>query len=145
MPLLLASFIETWPYLHPFVSALLAAITAFLLATLTQRRTEAAKVGAETAAEKKAWREGLIAADRNNADAIAAESRARLLSQLENAADWERVVGILKDFGEVQKLLAVVASTSQHHSTEIATLNRRLDETAKHLNEFIMRHVNRPA
>ncbi len=130
-----------------------APVALYLMARFITRRDKtrddaaaaAARIGQETATERKAWREARLSAEKANADAIAAETRARVLEQLENATDWARVVGILKDFGEVQKLLAVVATTSQHHATEITTLHRRVDENAKHLNEFILRHVQRPA
>ena len=99
--------------------------------------------GLETPQEKQAWRSALVLANKANEDAITKANSDRLLSQLENAADWERVVGILKEFNEVQRQLAVVATTSQHHSAEILRLNARQDELSKHLHEFVMRHVNK--
>lgn len=150
--LLASLFTEVWPYLVPFVAALLAFSTGYVSSLLTARRTAATVAGAETASEKKAWRASIVLADQTNKEAIAKESNERVLWQLENAADWERVVGILKEFGEVQRQLAVVASTSQHHGVELLRLNAQLSaetqrlnaqlaEINKHLNDFIMRHV----
>ena len=50
-------------------------------------------------------------------------------------------MGILKEFSEVQRQLAIVATTSQHHGAEILRLNDRMEEASKHLNAFILRHV----
>ena len=140
--LLLSAFTEIWPFLVPFVSAILSAAVGYGVATITFRRTEASKQSQETVNEKKAWRDGVTTRLADAKAAIEQENKDRIFWQLENAADWERVVSILKEFGEVQRLLAVVATTSQHHAAEIAALNRRMDESTKHLNDFIMRHVN---
>lgn len=139
--LLLSLFTEIWPYLVPFVAALLAFSTGYISSLLTARRTAASVMGTETANEKKAWRDARLVAESTNKEAIVKENKERVLWQLENAADWERVVGILKEFGEVQRQLAVVASTSQHHSAEIQRINAQIAENNKHLNDFIMRHV----
>lgn len=110
-----------------------------------KRRDEAAaaalKANTETANERKAYREARLAAEKTNASDIAKEHTDRILWQLENAADWERVVSILKEFGEVQRLLAVVATTTQHHGAELSALTRRMDDANKHLNDFIIQHV----
>ena len=124
-------------------------VAMFLMARFLTRRDKArdeaaaslARLGTETANERKAWRDARLVAEKTNADNIAKENTDRIFWQLENAADWARVIGILKEFSEVQRQLAVVASTSQHHSAELLRLNDRMDAASKHLNDFIIRHV----
>ena len=124
-------------------------VAMFLMARFLTRRDKArdeaaaglARMGTETANERKAWRDARLVAEKTNADNIAKENTDRIFWQLENAADWARVIGILKEFSEVQRQLAVVASTSQHHSAELLRLNDRMDAASKHLNDFIIRHV----
>ena len=124
-------------------------VAMFLMARFLTRRDKArdeaaaslARLGTETANERKAWRDARLVAEKTNADNIAKENTERIFWQLENAADWARVIGILKEFSEVQRQLAVVASTSQHHSAELLRLNDRMDAASKHLNDFIIRHV----
>ena len=139
--LLLSTFLDVWNYSAPFLAAILALLTGWGLSTLTFRREQLSKHSDEMATEQKTWRDGRLAAEKTNSEAIVKEHAERIFWQLENAADWERVVSILKEFGEVQRQLAVVANTSAHHSTEIQRLNQRVEEAGKHLNEFILRHV----
>ena len=143
--LLLSTFLDAWNYSAPFLAAVLALLTGWGLSTLTFRREQLTKHSDEMASEQKTWRDGRLASEKTNADAIAKEHAERMYWQLENAADWERVVSILKEFGEVQRQLAVVANTSAHHSTEIQRLNQRVEVADKHLHEFILRHVKSAA
>ena len=152
VPLALLMLLPGLPSLLDLAKIFGAPVALYLLARFITRRDktrdEAAalvtKNGQETATERRLWREGVIVSIKSNTTDIAKEHADRIFWQLENAADWERVVSILKEFGEVQRQLAVVASTSSHHSAEIQRLNAQITEMNKHLNDFIMRHV-RPA
>ena len=54
--MLLSVFTEIWPYIVPFVSALLSAAVGYAVATITFRRSEASKQSQESVNEKKLWR-----------------------------------------------------------------------------------------
>ena len=124
---------------------LLMLLTARFITRRDKARDEAtallAKAGQETSNERKVWREARLAAEKTNADAITKEHADRIFWQLENAADWARVVKILTEFADVQRQIAVMATTTTHHGAEIQRLHQRLEENAKHLAEFILRHV----
>lgn len=124
---------------------LLMLLTARFITRRDKARDEAtallAKAGQETATERRLWREGVITSIKTNTADITKEHADRVFWQLENAADWARVVKILTEFAEAQRQIAVLATTTTHHGAEIQRLNQRLEENAKHLAEFILRHV----
>lgn len=130
-----------WPYIAAFLSPVLGFLSAYVVIRINRRYAD----GQKLSEGETTWRAARLAAEAALGERISTETQARTHWQLENAGDLERVVEILKEFGEVQRLLAVIAATSQHHATEIAQLNRRLDATAQHLNDFILRHVKQPA
>jgi predicted RNA-binding Zn ribbon-like protein len=120
-----------------FISPIISAGVAFSILYINYVRDK--RKGSE--GDEKTWRQARLEAEKALGERITAEERARIKWELENAGDLAHIVEILKEVGEIQRLLASTAATSQHHTSDIASLNSRLNELQAHVNQFVLRHV----
>lgn len=131
--LLLSAFTEIWPFLVPFLSALLAGLVGYVMARLSRAATETAKEREAATAERLAWRKARLEAEKANADAIAVERSERIQWQLKREAEGALVAGILEENAEAQKILASIAATTRHLEGGQGRLDSELRELRHHL------------
>jgi hypothetical protein len=124
-------------YVTPFISPIISAGVAFAILYINYVRD---KRKAENG-DEKTWRDGRLAAEKTLGERITAEEKARVKWELENAGDVAHIVGLLKELGETQRLLSGIATTSQHHSTDIANLNTRQNDLQNQINQFLINHA----
>jgi hypothetical protein len=124
-------------WLTSFISPIISAGVAFAILYINYLRDK--RKGSE--GDEKTWRQARLDAEKALGERIASEERARVKWELENAGDVAHIVGLLKELGETQKLLAGIATTSQHHSTDIANLNLRQNDLQNQINQFLISHA----
>ncbi len=124
-------------YVLPFVSPIISAGVAFSILWINSLRDK----NKASEGDEKTWRDGRLAAEKALSERITAEEKARVKWELENAGDVAHIVGLLKELGETQRLLSGIATTSQHHSTDIANLHTRQNDLQNQINQFLISHA----
>lgn len=123
--------------LNGFILLLLGAVATWWWKQYDARQ----KAAAETASDKKQWRDGRLAAEKALSEALASERSERVQWQLKREAEGALVAGILEENAEAQKLLASIAATTQAHGGQLTQLNERLNAMQAHVNQLTLLHA----
>lgn len=129
------------PTPHPLTLLVISTVVGLAVALFWKRYDARVALAKSKQDAENIWRQARLDAEQGLRDELKKETAARVQWQLENDADIARIVDIMKESNETQKLTATLAADSKHHSTELIRINGRMENIGQQLNDFIARHV----